>query len=291
MSKVRIPINPKQVGRVGAYTMYVRGGEQIVRQRQNASNYGESASRSLAQQLRRVKWSNLVSMFRVMSAWQPRAYETLKPGQTDYNKFMSINIDQNSVAFTKEEAASGAVVIEPVIVSQGSLQAVQADQFGGLDIGFGGDYEAAPANLGELAERVIRWNNWKDGDNLAFIAFTNEPDQTGVPRAESFYFEWTLDTSSTESLSSNPLIAASNAADNENGLSINLGSIVDGGAQACVGIHTRQESSGLKVSTERIGGYDRDLVHQYSTQAQIDKAVASYGLSTQVPLQPGSSDL
>lgn len=271
--------------------MYVRGGEQIVRQRQNASNYGESASRSLAQQLRRVKWSNLVSMFRVMSYWQPRAYETLRPGQTDYNKFMSINVDNDVVAFTKEEAASGAVVIEPLVVSQGSLQAVNILVDGGLGLIVSQYGESAPANMGELSARIVRWNpGWQDGDNLAVILFTNDKDTAGIPRATSTYFEFTLDSTSTEAFSANPLTDAMDFQSTQGSVDLNLVQLVNGWV-GVVAIHTRQDISGLKVSTERIVMASRDLIVEYSTQTQIDKAVASYGLSSQVPLQPGSSVL
>lgn len=291
MSKVRIPINPKQVGKVGAYSMYVRDGEQIVRQRQNASNYGEEASRTLAQQTRRVKWSNLVSLFKFMSEWQPRAYENLNKGQTDYNKFMSLNINSATVALTKQQSADGAAVVAPVIVSQGSLVSPGALSEGGLGISldmiWGTSGTAAFASIGELSEALVQNNaGWQDGDNLAAVYFLNWLDIQGTPRCSTVYAELTLDKTNTSALSTNNLASRMTFTSGGQGIDIapNASDQND-----CVGwavIHTRRDSGTLKVSTERIVMVNEDILSTFVTQAQLDAAIASYGLSTEVPLEP-----
>mgnify|MGYP003482862565 CR=1 FL=1 len=53
MAKARVSTNPMYPGGAGGYSFYVRKSEQIVRQRKNNSNYGESASRTAAQMERR----------------------------------------------------------------------------------------------------------------------------------------------------------------------------------------------------------------------------------------------
>ena len=83
MAKIRVMSNQRRVGRVGDTTYYVRDGEQIARQSQNNSNYGATASRTPAQMSRRVKWANLVNLFKGMKSWQPKAYDFKKKGQTD----------------------------------------------------------------------------------------------------------------------------------------------------------------------------------------------------------------
>lgn len=291
MSKVRIPINPKQVGKVGAYSMYVRDGEQIVRQRQNASNYGEEASRTLAQQTRRVKWSNLVSLFKFMSDWQPRAYENLNKGQTDYNKFMSLNINSATVALTKQQSADGAAVVAPVIVSQGSLVSPGALGEGSLSISldmiWGTSGTAAFASIGELSEAIVQNNaGWQDGDNLAAVYFLNWLDIQGTPRCSTVYAELTLDKTNTSALSTNNLASRMTFTSGGQGIDIapNASDQND-----CVGwavIHTRRDSGTLKVSTERIVMVNEDILSTFVTQAQLDAAIASYGLSTEVPLEP-----
>lgn len=291
MSKVRIPINPKQVGKVGAYSMYVRDGEQIVRQRQNASNYGEEASRTLAQQSRRVKWSNLVSLFKFMSDWQPRAYENLNKGQTDYNKFMSLNINSATVALTKQQSADGAAVVAPVIVSQGSLVSPDSLSEGthniSVGMAWGTDGTAAFATIGELSEALVQYNaGWQDGDNLAAVYFLNWLDIQGTPRCSTVYAELTLDKTNTSALSTNSLASRMTFVSGGRGIDIAPNTADYNDVVGWAVIHTRRDSGALKVSTERIIIVDDDILSTFVTQAQLDAAIASYGLSTEVPLEP-----
>jgi hypothetical protein len=291
MSKVRIPVNPKQVGKVGAYSMYVRDGEQIVRQRQNASNYGEEASRTIAQQTRRVKWSNLVSLFKYMSDWQPRAYENLNKGQTDYNKFMSLNINSANVALTKQQSADGAAVVAPVIVSQGSLVSPGALSEGGLGISldmiWGTSGTAAFASVGELSEALVQNNaGWQDGDNLAAVYFLNWLDIQGTPRCSTVYAELTLDKTNTSALSTNPLASRMTFTSGGQGIDIAPNAADQNDVVGWAVIHTRRDSGALKVSTERVVMVNEDILSTFVTQAQLDAAIESYGLSTEVPLEP-----
>lgn len=291
MAKVRIPINPLQVGKVGAYSMYVRDGEQITRQRKNASNYGEAASRTLSQQERRVMWSNLVSQFKVMKDWQPRAYETLRKGQTDYNKFMQLNTKSATLPLTKQEASDGCVVITPVLVSQGSLILPQAVvDTSDLVLHIAVDVSSAgttpPTTLGQLSFHLINANGgWLEGDALAVIMFKNWKDAAGNPRAESIYQEFTLDTTSET-----PLADILPRYDVTWGVGVELEvAPKTADEQDCVAwaiVHTRRVSGSLKVSTSRIMMGSTSLVTEYTTQARLQEAIESYGLSTLVPLEP-----
>ena len=76
MAKSRVTTNPMYTGGAGGYSFYVRKGEQVIRQRKNNSNYGASASRTYAQMIRRIKWGNLVNVFKAMRSWQPKAYDS-----------------------------------------------------------------------------------------------------------------------------------------------------------------------------------------------------------------------
>lgn len=291
MAKVRIPINPLQVGKVGAYSMYVRDGEQITRQRKNASNYGEAASRTLTQQGRRVMWSNLVSQFKAMKDWQPRAYETLRKGQTDYNKFMQLNVNAATLPLTKQEASDGCVVITPVLVSQGSLILPQAVvDTSDLVLHIAVDVSSAgvtpPTTLGQLSYHLINANGgWLEGDALAVIMFKNWKDAAGNPRAESIYQEFTLDTTSDT-----PLADILPRYDVTWGTGVELEvAPKTADEQDCVAwaiVHTRRVSGSLKVSTSRIMMGSTSLVTEYTTQARLQEAIESYGLSTLVPLEP-----
>lgn len=291
MSKVRIPINPKQVGKVGAYSMYVRDGEQIIRQRQNASNYGDQASRTLAQQTRRVKWSNLVALFKAISSWQPKAYELLNAGQTDYNKYMSLNINSANVALTRQQALDGATVVAPVVVSQGSLVSPGAFKEAGLGIStelrWGTEGTASFATIGELSQAILDNNaGWQNGDNLAAIYLLNWLDTQGTPRCSSVYNELTLDTASTDALSTNTLASRMTFVTGGDGIDISAAAAEANDVAGWAVIHSRRNASSLKVSTERIVIVNDEILNTFITTAQLEAAIESYGLSVEAPLEP-----
>lgn len=271
--------------------MYVRDGEQIVRQRQNASNYGDQASRTLAQQTRRVKWSNLVSLFKTISAWQPKAYELLNAGQTDYNKYMSLNINAANVALTKQQALDGATIVAPVVVSQGSLVSPGAFSEGELSIStelrWGTSGTASFATIGELSQAILDNNaGWQNGDNLAAIYLLNWLDTQGTPRCSSVYNEFTLDTSSTDALSTNTLASRMSFVQGGDGIIISAAAAEVNDVAGWAVIHSRRNASSLKVSTERVVIVNDDILNTFITTAQLEAAIESYGLSVEAPLEP-----
>ena len=84
-----------------------------------------SNPRTQAQMAQRVRWANLVSFYRANKSWMKYAFETKTQNQSEYNKFMSLNVASSQVYLTKSEAASGACVLAPYIVTQGSLDAIE----------------------------------------------------------------------------------------------------------------------------------------------------------------------
>ena len=292
MSKVRIPVNPKQVGRVGAYSMYVRAGEQIVRQRQNASNYGETASRTYAQQLRRVMWSNLVNQYRVLAFWQPRAYENIRAGQTDYNKFMSLNVNAATLPLTKQMASDGATIITPVIVSQGSLPSPVTKKVQGANIfalGLLGDSTAAPTTVGEFSAVVIANNpNFVAGDALCFVGIRNWLDLSETPRAACEYVEVVLNPNDSTLLSElAPAFTLEYVGQNSE-FEFYWGGAASQPVVAGACVHTRRNVSVLSVSTEKLVMLSEDIINEYSGEDWLQECIDSYGVSSLVPLEPGS---
>lgn len=292
MAKVRIPINPKQVGRVGAYSMYVRAGEQIVRQRQNASNYGETASRTYPQQLRRVMWSNLVNQFRIISFWQPRAYENIRAGQTDYNKFMSLNVNAASLPLTKQMASDGATIVTPVIVSQGSLPSPVTSKVQNANIfalGLLGDSTIHPTTVGEFSAVVIANNpNFVAGDALCFVGLRNWLDLSDTPRAACEYVEVVLNPNDSTLLSDiAPAFTLEYVSQNSE-FEFSWSGATSQPVVAGTCVHTRRNVSVLSVSTEKLVMLDEDIIEMYSGDEWLQECIDSYGVSSLVPLEPGS---
>lgn len=295
MAKSRVTTNPMYTGGAGGYSFYVRKGEQVIRQRKNNSNYGEGASRTMAQMIRRIRWGNLVNVFKSQKSWQPKAYDSKTKGQTDYNIFMALNINQATVGFTKEMCEAGCAVIEAYQVSRGSLPPISLTPSSSgnnyvTDIKISNAIQGG-TTVGQLAADILANNSqFVEGDNIAFIFFKNwKTARTEWPYAASVYTEVTLDTSSTTVINSIPSL--------DNRLSKSTGGFLQASWSSAgefdpsrevgfVAIHTRKSASMLAVSSQEILMNSNSLVAQFSGAAWDNQCVLSYGLSDEVPLDP-----
>lgn len=295
MAKARVSINPLYKGGAGGYTFYIREGEQVLRQRKNNSNYGESASRTLAQMYRRIRWGNLVNTFKAMKAWQPKAYDSKTAGQTDYNIFVSLNINSATVGSTKGMNQAGAAVWQAFQVSRGSLPPIA----NGLSSGnsqFITDVKLSititgSTTIGQLSADIIANNpQFLAGDNLALITFRNWAPQGGrFPYAASVYQEITLDAANTNPLTSIPTIGSRivKTSGNVLGISTTTSEASDSAHEVgFVAIHARQSASTLQVSSQSIIISDEQFINQYSGSEWDLFCIESYGQTEDVPLNP-----
>lgn len=289
MAKIRVSTNPLYKGGAGGYSFYVRGGEQVVRQRKNNSNYGETASRTYPQMVRRVKWSNLVNMYKIMKTWMPKAFENKSQGQTDYNIFMSLNANNVSAALTKDMSLADNCIVEAVQVSRGTLPplALDADGLGGLyttNIKITSAITGA-TTVGQLAADILANNgDFVANDNLAIIKFDNYIDpRVEWPIAHSYYAEITLNTADTRTLASIPGIAGIFGKSDSDYLTIAANRSNEVG---CVAIHTRKQSASLSVSSQSIVMLTDEYINQYSGEEWINTCIQTYGLDQEVPLDP-----
>lgn len=295
MAKSRVSINPMYTGGAGGYSFYVRGGEQVVRQRRNNSNYGVSASRSYAQMIRRIKWGNLVNIFKCIKSWQPKAYDSKAVGVTDYNMFMKLNVNRATVGTSKQANEQGMAVWEAYQVSNGSLPAINytlnaADHLYVTDINV--TIAITPAlTVGEFAAELIANNpRFKAGDNIAFIIVKNH-QYIGVeyPYAYSEYNEITLDTASTKTLADVDVIGGLLSENIDDKLCVSYPAGEGGSGPVIQGIaiiHTRKVSGTLQVSSQSVLMTSDSFIQQYSGDEWYQHCIDSYGLDTEVPLDP-----
>lgn len=278
-----------QVGKVGAYTMYVRKGEQIVRQRKNSSNYGSEASRTNPQQIRRAKWGNIVNTFKMMKDWQPKAWETAVGGKTDYNEFVSKNINSSGIYLTKDMCANGCAVLSAFMVSQGSIAPVGLE-WSSVDSVFDTHITLSEApgpnkTVGTVSADIISQNpEFRNGDNLGIIFYSQQLDEREYPYLRSRYYEITLDTESTQQLSANPVYELIDLTNTGSLCFVNpqLPNWTDVGM---VVIHTRK-GNGLQVSTQKVVMCSDQYTNLFDTEAAMNAAIASYGQDNEVPLDP-----
>ena len=291
MAVIRNTASQRRVGKVGSDTYYVANGQQIVRQAQNNSNYGAGASRTEAQMHRRVKWANLVNVYKACKSWMPKAFETKKSNQSDYNRFMSVNINTSDVALTKDQALNGCAVIEDLTISQGSIPPID------YEVGSSGDTTAVITDIavsialgdtvtvGDVAKNIIANNTgFQDGDNIALILFNNYGDGRGYPYLSSVYTELTLDTSSTAVISTKDFFNYVEFADEK--LIVKASTFVTMGYTACALVHTRKISGNLYVSTQDVVVYTDTILNKFIGEEWIQTCIDTYGVDSEVPLDP-----
>lgn len=289
MALVRNAANTLRKGRIGETTYYASKGRQIARQALNNSNYGESARRSLAQQRRRVKWANLVNFYKLCSGWMPKAFETKKAGQTDYNKFMQLNVNAQRVALTRDQAINGGCVVDAFAITQGTLTPVTTG------VGGGGNYVEtrltysagldATTTVGAFATALIADNpDVKNGMQLSVVVAQSAADANGTPRTSVKFYEVVLDSTSQELLKT---YIEENLLTQEGGkVCVDISSL-QGGAAAI--ILSELADTGLKVSSETLAGAFT-MAGQYATAAVVDAAIETYGLDKEVILNPDSAE-
>lgn len=282
-------------GGAGGYTFYVRGGEQVLRQRKNNSNYGEGASRTAAQMIRRIRWGNLVNVFKAMKSWQPKAYDSKTQGQTDYNIFMALNVNKATAGSTKEMNLAGAAIWEAYQISRGSLPPI-ANSYDSaaslyltnikLSITLG-----QSTTVGQLSADIIANNpQFVAGDNLAIILFRNWlVERVEFPYASTLYSEITLDVNSTQLVSAIPSIGSriQKSSGGFLALSTTTTGLYDTAHEVgFVAIRTQRSANSLAVSSQSIVMSDSSILEQFSGDEWDAVCIASYGLTEEAPLEP-----
>ena len=287
MAISRNNLSMKLTGRVGAYSYYTTtGGRQIARVAQNSSNYGESATRTEPQQMRRSKWGNLVNFYKLNKTFFRRAFESKSSNQSDYNKFMSVNLPTARVALTKNDYALGGCVLDSFRVSEGSLRGITDSYKTGalksvIECTFTGSLAAK--TIGELSTDLLAANSFLlEGDQITYVYWRQFVTVDRVPRFYSEYFEITLDKSSAVKLSSLP---NNDIVYSEDGFL--MGEMDYEGALAAF-VLTRQSKGSLQVSTETAILNSDTYLRQWTGEEAEKKAIASYGVDNTAMLEPGS---
>lgn len=295
MAKTRVTINPMYTGGAGGYSFYVRDGEQVVRQRKNNSNYGSTASRSYAQMIRRIRWGNLVNVFKAIKSWQQKAYDAKKYGQTDYNIFMQLNINKVTVGTTKEMNEGGAGIVEAYQISRGSIPPIgytvnTTTHLWITDIAIL-DAINFQTTIGELSTDILDNNpTFQEGDNIAFIFMQNWMDsRVEWPFVQSKYAEITLNKSNTALVSDIPVIGERLSQSSDHTIQLlytEPGQYVVGSEVGFACIHTRKSSGNLQVSSQSILMNTQNIIQNFSGSDWDDTCIQTYGLDAEVPLDP-----
>lgn len=169
--------------KLGGSVLYQAMGQT----RQRALKQEISNPRTQSQMEQRTKWANLVNFYRVNSGWMKFAYETKKQNQSEYNKFMSLNVPSARIYLPKSLASQGGCVVDAYQMTQGSLASIEvvksgADWQTNLYMASITDLDEN-STIGEVTAQLLPANPaLRDGDQLSFLRFTQMTNSsTGVP--------------------------------------------------------------------------------------------------------------
>lgn len=238
--------------------------------------------RTTSQMGQRVKWSNLVNLYRANQSWMKYAFETKKTNQSDYNKFMSVNVAGSQIYLPKDVANAGGCIVAPYVMTQGSLPSIEVSKGG---VGWNSniylsDYAALDGNstIGEVSQQILTANPAiQTGDQLSFIRLTQMTNaSTGVPYVVVRRYEVIIDATDTrpffnfmpidyigfEEVGGTSLIAITDS----------------GNAGGFLMILSRTTGGKTYVSTQQIVvANNAALINAYSSEAAKAAAIASYG--------------
>lgn len=159
-----------------------------------------SNPRTQAQMEQRTKWANLVNFYRVNAPWMKFAYETKKRNQSEYNKFMSLNVPSARIYLPKSIASQGGCVVDAYQMTQGSLPSIETTRVeDGWDTNIflpANFFPSALTTVGEITQALLSSNPaFREGDQLSFIRFTQQTNSnTGVPFVVVRKYEFLLNS-------------------------------------------------------------------------------------------------
>jgi len=277
--------------KLGGVVLYEAMGQ--TRSRELASSV--TNPRTQAQMTQRIKWSNLVNFYRANQSWMKYAFETKKTNQSEYNKFMSVNVTASQIALTKGMAASGAVVAYPYIITQGSLPSVEWNNTPNV---VKSNIFLAPNNtmedyntVGEFSRDLIQFNGaLREGDQLSLIRITQMTNNaTGYPYIIVRKYEVILDSSSGIALSNYIPTDFFSADGIEEGNTLNVPKSNRQGGFAV--ILSRTIGGKTYVSTQSLIIVNNEvLIANYSSAGAIQEAISSYGDSADAFLSSTSAN-
>lgn len=272
-----------QVGKLGGAVYYVVNGE--TRSRKLAASV--SNPRTNAQMLQRVRWANLVNFYRANRSWMKYAFETKKANQSEYNKFMSLNVSSSPIYLTKQQAAGGACVAYPYIITQGSLGSIEhtiSGNYINTNLYLGGSFDLLPSTtVAELSIALVENNPaLQYGDQISLIrVYQSSNVNTGYPYIIVRKYEMILSQTNVSSWA--------------NYLPSDIVQQAGPGSMQYLAIATSERVGGVSFILSRtVGGKtyvstqslvvvgNSSLINTFSSQNQLQAAIDSYGASEEV---------
>lgn len=277
MAKINSLMYRGAKGQIGGQVLYTRNGETVARElAPQVTN-----PRTPAQMEQRVKLSNLVAVYRANMAWMKGAFENKKPKESDYNAFVSANIANTEVALSKSNVASGAAVVAPYKISNGTLPMVET-LLNGTDlvsnIALGNLAITDETTIGELSQAILANNSGiVAGMQLSVIINMQlAAAGSGVPYINTRAYELIInEDDTTPVLNAVPDGILESVGTTATVLGINTSDLGDG---AGAFVLSRTIGGKTYVSTQSLVFYGSNATYRAFTSPQaVAAAISSYG--------------
>lgn len=271
----------KFTGRLGDDVFYVRDGEQMVRSYTPGSMMKDP--RTPQQMETRTKWANIISMYKSFNRTLIDCFETKRRGQSDYNRFVSMNMQTTPVYLTRQEVEQGACIAAGYYISQGSLPEIGVtgnDETAYTDISLGDLTIDETTTIADFARAVVQNNaGYEYYDQISYFSALQLSSPNGIPYVQGTQTRVNLNPTDTRTLLS---IAPSYGFSTTEGF-LGHGEYVGQGAFGWV--HSRRTTGRVLVSSQRLVA-NNALLSDYTSAAAEEAAMQSYGVKETVFIRP-----
>ena len=234
--------------------------------------------RTRQQMLQRVRLGNMVAMWAAFKGKMKPSYQK-KDGtvQSDYNHFVSNNLELSRVCLTRNEVKLGACVVQEYQVSTGRLEPIEVSMEAGgkmrTDLSLGELELTAETTVQEFSNAIIANNpdhDFLSGDQIScFIVTQRTSGSDNLPRVHVTTSRVVLNTNDVRKLYEVVNPAGFGVVDG----CLGTKSAVNGGI---AWIHTSKKEGCTAVSTQRLV-VNNDLLANYTNTDAINRAIESYG--------------
>ena len=272
-------------GSAGSLTFRRSGGRTIVSERITETK----VSRTEPQQRHRTKWANIVQMWKGLGPELRDAFSNKGAGRSDYNKFVSINMQRQAVYLAKSQVSGGACVAAPYQITQGSLPAIVITGEGrnaATNIFIADLTLGASTTVSDFSKSVVNNNpDYRYGDQISYFIIKQKVNEaTGIPYCQFKANAVILDAANDAKLWEHVP---------KNGFSTVDGCIGHSGNDGdCVfaWVHSRKSNGKTLVSPQQLINANSKLA-EYQSDAAFLLAANSYGVGDGAFLTPSGESV
>ena len=274
----------KMEGSIGDLTFKQVNGQTVVSQKITAI----SNPRSEAQMRTRMRFTNIVQMYRGIRPLLNNGYENRPAGCSDYNMFVCINMQKEPVYLTKQQRAGGGCVACAYQITQGSLPSIVVTGTGNAsatDIYLGSLTIGASTTVAEFSQAVVQNNaDYKYGDQISFFEITQKNNaETNIPYCQFNASKVVLDAANASLLWD---VAGRSGFYGQDSMLGHYGSSFVG---AFAWVHSRKSNGKTLVSSQSLIAVNDTILNQHQGDMAFNLAASSYGQTQSVFLSPDNA--